>query len=396
MDMLSYITNAMKVKVLYVVTKSDVGGAQKYVADLAAHLDAGRFETKILSGGRDLRRLSNRTLPLLLFANDWLAVAELVRAFRRERPDVIHLNSSKAGVVGSLAAGIYKLLIRLNPKPYTLNPRVVFTAHGWVFNPSNYYAAPVRWCYAALHRVAARFCDVIINVSAYDRNLALCYSIAPVRKLVTIHNGIDPNIPFLSCEEARKEIKRRINVLYPKPYTLNPAHPWAGSIGRLTKEKDYATLVAAAALVPDSYFFVIGSGPELKKLQVTRYKLHMDGRFFLVPPTGDDARLLKAFDVFALSSVKEGLPYVLLEAMAAGRPIVVTETGGMPEAIRNRRQGFVVPQQNPASLASAIREFVARKDEARAFGEAARTAVREEFNLRNMAACTAAVYSENL
>src|SRR3989344_3644346 len=102
-------------KVVFIITKADVGGAQKYVSDLAAHLDKNKFETKILWGGRDLKWLSNKIYPYALFFNDWLAVYELVRAFRKERPDIIHLNSSKAGVLGSLAAWLYKISVKKPP-----------------------------------------------------------------------------------------------------------------------------------------------------------------------------------------------------------------------------------------------------------------------------------------
>ncbi len=376
-----------RTKVLYVITKHDVGGAQKYVRDLAANLEPGRFEAKILYGGNDLRWLSNRVSPLL-FWNDWLAIAELVRAFRRERPDVIHLNSSKAGVIGSFAAGIYKATCPMSHVPC---PKVVFTAHGWVFNPSNYYSPFVRWAYRMLHRIAARFQDTIINVSEYDRNLAIHSRIAPPEKLVTIHNGIDPNIQFLDREAARKEILNGLKFRI-SDFGFRISQPWVGSIGRLTREKDYGTLIAAAREVPNAYFFVIGDGPEKSNLQLLIARYQLENRFFLVPPQDNrevldyartiengsyharriengsypssnvekrrsipvrDATFLKAFDVFTLSSIKEGLPYTLLEAMAAGVPAVVTDAGGMPEVAR-ACGGAVMPKRNAAALAASI------------------------------------------
>mgnify|MGYP001605324081 FL=1 len=98
-----------KIKILYIVTKQDIGGAQKYIRDIASNLDSNKFETKILYGGKDLRWLSNRVWPWALFLNDWLAIFELVKTFRKEQPDIVHLNSSKAGILGSIATKIFKV-----------------------------------------------------------------------------------------------------------------------------------------------------------------------------------------------------------------------------------------------------------------------------------------------
>src|SRR3989344_1641804 len=246
----------MKKKILCVITKTDIGGAQKYVFDLAKNLDKNQFETKILCGGADIKWLSNKVWPF--FLNDWLAIWELAKQ------------------------------------------------------------------------------DKKICVSEYDYNLALSCRIAPKEKLTTVHNGIDSNIKFLDKETAKNEITKKLQTTN---YKLQTNYPWVGSIGRLVKEKNYETLILAAALVPNAYFFIIGEGPEYKnyKLQIINYKLQ--NRFFLINPTGNDAQYLKAFDIFTMSSVKEGLPYILLEAMAAELPIVVTEAGGMPEVIKNHENG---------------------------------------------------------
>ena len=347
-------------KILYLLTKSDVGGAQKYVRDLAANLDPNSFESKILYGGKDVRWLGNAIRPWFFFANDWLAIIELVRVFRREQPAIIHLNSSKAGVVVTIAAALYKLSLRFLPRTYyVLLPRVVFTAHGWVFQPGNDLSRGARFAYRLLHRFAALFQDTIITVSEYDRTLALRYKIAPASKLVTIHNGIDPNaISFLSKEEARKEIQKRL-----KTYDLGlmTSNPWVGSLGRLTKEKNYKTFIEAAREVPNAYFFVIGDGPEQKDLRLKTYDLGLIERVFFVPPHGDDAILLKAFDVFTLSSIKEGLPYSLLEALSAGVKVVVTDAGGMSEAIRHCPGTSIVPIHNAQALAAEIQNTLNQK-----------------------------------
>lgn len=342
----------MKKKILYIITKADVGGAQKYVHDLAANLDTDAFEAKIIYGGRDLKWLSNKTYPLGFFWNDWLALVEFIKLLKAEQPHIIHLNSSKAGVIGSLAAWLYKIT------HLTSNfglPKVVFTAHGWVFNPTNYLTPPVRWFYVLLHRATALCQDLIINVSEYDRKLALQYKIAPKKKLVTIYNGIDPNITFLEKLAARKALINKLE----SNVNLPPVHGrWVGSIGRLTKEKNYETLIETAPQIPNAYFFIIGEGREETDLQSQITKLKLADRFFIIKPTGKDALYLKAFDVFVMSSIKEGLPYTLLEAMRAELPIVVTRAGGMPEVIHDKKNGLVVNQKDPLALRVAILEFL--------------------------------------
>jgi len=413
----------MRKKVLYVITKADVGGAKKYVNDLALNLDKEKFESRIIYGGQDIRWLSNKVYPHFFFLNDWLAVFELVKTLRHERPDVIHLNSSKAGILGSLAAWLYKISLKLNPIPHTpnpishtLNPKIIFTAHGWVFNPTNYIGAPRRWFYIALHRIAALFQNTIINVSEYDRRLALKYKIAPAHKLITIHNGIDPNMPFLEKQTARKEILQKLEI---GNWKLEITRPWVGSIGRLTPEKNYETLIEAATLVPNAYFFIIGSGPEEKKLQllITNYSRRppiggagiptslsnkdtgaseqLQNRFFIVPPTGNDAKYLKAFDVFTLTSIKEGLPYTLLEAMAAGLPVIVTDAGGMPEVVVTKSRHSIVPLKNPQALAINILNLFNQKNKARQYAQAVFETVKRKFNLEKMIKATEQVYLES-
>src|SRR3989344_4547300 len=159
-------------KILFVITKDDIGGAQKYVNELAEHMDKEKFQVKILTGGKNgARFLSNALRPYFLFANDLFAVAELFFIFRKENPDIIHLNSSKAGVVGAIAAKLAGV------------SKVVFTAHGWVFNPDNKLNFLQRYFYILLHKIAAYFQDAIISVSKYEGQLSIRHNIAPRKKI---------------------------------------------------------------------------------------------------------------------------------------------------------------------------------------------------------------------
>lgn len=392
-----------KTKILYIITKADVGGAQKYVNDLTQHLDRDQFDAKILYGGQDVKWLSNKVQPWALFLNDWLAIFELIKIFRGEQPDVVHLNSSKAGVIGAIAAKLYYVRCQVSrqrrgsPKAAGVRcspPKVVFTAHGWVFNPTNALSWPVRLLYIFLHKFAARFQDKIICVSEYDYRLALRYGIAPEKKLVAIHNGIDPDIKFLSKKTAREKIAQKLN--------LRPDSLWIGSLGRLVKEKNYETFLRAATLIKEEQknketekplFVLIGEGPELQKLKAESEKLKVTDTFFFVNPAGNDAQYLKAFDLFVMTSIKEGLPYVLLEAMAAELPIVVTDAGGIPEMIKNHENGLMVTQRNPEMLAKALQGLIENKNIARELAKNAREIVKMKFGLEEMVRKTAGIYA---
>lgn len=365
----------MKTKIIYLVTKDDVGGAQKYVADLAGHLNREQFDAKIITGGKSgARFLSNTFSPHFLFINDWLALAELFLIFKRERPAIVHLNSSKAGVIGAIAAKLAGV------------PKTIFTAHGWVFNPDNYLGFFRRRLYVVFHRIAAYFQDAIINVSEYDRQLAIKHKIAPTQKLITIHNGLDwQNLKFLDKRTARKAIN-----------TLSAGkidgEIWVGSIGRLVTEKSYEDFVEAASLIKNTAarFLIIGDGFLKEKLGVKIKQLGLENRFFLVSEIAPAAPYLKALDIFLLSSIKEGLPYTLLEAMAAELPIITTRVGGMPEIMTNH--GLVMPPREPEELARAIDYLLDHPEEAQRMAKSAGAFLRSKLSINEMIDATLKIY----
>lgn len=387
-----------KIKILFLITKDDVGGAQKYVKELAENIDPQKFRPVIASGRvstrfinesanfsshkiKTLKFLSNSFRPHFLFLNDILALFEVFFLLCRERPDILHLNSSKAGVIGSFAAALFNLFKAGNKKI-----KVIFTAHGWVFNPDNAVSPARRWFYRLLHKTAGRFQHAIINVSEYDRSLALRYNIAPKNKLHLIHNGIiAPN--FLSKADARKFLLRMLKVDNKK--NLVEA-VWVGSIGRLVKEKDYATLIYAARLVKNAHFFIIGDGYESEKLKFIIKNQGLVDRVFLLGSIVPAAQHLKAFDIFALSSVKEGLPYTVLEAMAAKLPVVATRVGGVTELLEGR--GIVMPPRQPHELARAINYCIQHPAEAQQYAEKAYQFFKERLQLNRMIKETERIY----
>ncbi len=384
-------------KILYLVTKDDVGGAQKYVADLSKYMQAAGHETQTLAGGKNgVRFLSNRIWPQFFFVNDWLAIFETFRWLTTNKPDVVHLNSSKAGIIGTFGALFYNAVNKILGRPKT---KVVFTAHGWVFNPSNNLSWLKRQTYIVIHKIAALFQDKIINVSEYDRALAVSHNVAPQYKLTTVHNGLDAgSLKLLDRTTARKTLIQLSGA-------LRNAHAsddiWVGSIGRLVSEKNYKDFIEAASLVKSRKikFFIIGSGEQEKFLINLIGQRGLQQRFFIIPQLSPASNFLKAFDIFLLSSVKEGLPYTLLEAMAAKVPIIATRVGGIPEILHSpendKSHAIILPARQSAELARAIEYLVENPELAKNFAETAFGFLKDNFGEQKMGQLTKNLYKNH-
>ncbi|HWB34058.1 MAG TPA: glycosyltransferase [Candidatus Paceibacterota bacterium] len=302
-------------KILFVITKANWGGAQRYVYDLATNLPHDRFDIAVAFGqpgrlAQELAQASIRALPIgslqrdISAGSDTKSFFELYRLFKKERPDVVHLNSSKAGGVGALAARLAGIR------------KIVFTAHGWPFREQR--TIIVRGIFWLTSWLTALFATNIICVSEYDLHQARRMPFVG-HKAVRIYNGIDQSVPLGSGDIIR--------TAFPAGATIT------GTIGELTKNKNQMALVEQAKKDPSLCVAIVGEGelrPLLEK-KISEYGLQDRVKLFGFLPARD---VLKGFDVFALPSIKEGLPYVLLEAKAAGLPIETNRSiGGIAEIL---------------------------------------------------------------
>lgn len=326
-------------KILYIITQADGGGAQKYTLALArafgGELAAGTEENQMFTEARSLEINTHSLKYLKRGINpimDVLALVELVNLIKKVRPDIVHLNSSKAGFTGSIAG---KLARR----------KVVFTAHGFIFNEPLPFI--LRKFYLYLEKFASLFRDRIIAVSRADAGLANKHRLLPPQKIAVIHNGLAP-IVFLPREQAKKELG------------LNEAKFVFGTIANFYKTKGLDLLVEAVAQLPQealarSEFVFIGEGKERKLLEskISGFGLKNVRLMGKIP---EAARYLKAFDVFILPSRKEGFPYALLEAMQAGLPIMATNVGGNAEVLGEA--GILLQPEAPKAWASVMASFL--------------------------------------
>lgn len=383
-----------KKKVLFVITYGGWGGAQRYVFDLATNLDPNRFNVEVAAGREDagelvdrlagagikthlLRHLKRGLSPI---ANG-LSLFELARIIKKSSPDIVHLNSTNAGIIGSLAAYLYKL----NTKDQKL--KTIFTAHGFRFNEPG---AVKKIVFIALEKSASRFRDHIICVSEADRASSIKNKIAPVEKLTVIRNAIADFKP-LPRDSARAELFPDL----PKEELL------VGTIAQHYPAKGLSYLVEAAALLkkenafPKMRFAIIGDGPEKENLG-SRIKNHgLTNNFFLLPYRKNGAKYISAFDIVVSPSLKEGLPYLLLEASLAGCAIAATSVGGVPEIIRDGQTGLLLEPANPQAMARAILKLTESAETRKTLGENARAFASKKFRFNEMLRGTEEIY-ENL
>ncbi len=320
-----------KKKILYIVTLAERGGAQKYILDLATNLK-DKYDILVAAHGKDndwlfkklaekgisckkLYNLRREINPL----NDISAIFELKKLINSFKPDILHLNSSKAGVIGSIAAK-------------NLKTKVVYTAHGFVFNePLNIIKKSI---YLWAEKLSGKYKDEIIAISNFDKETGIKYEIAPAEKFTTVYNGIKTDTTNILIKD-----KARSSLGIPEKYNL------VGTVSNYYSTKALHRLIKAAKLVidkcSDCKFILIGSGPEQDKIETLIKKLNLTNNFFL-GPVENAVIYLKGLDVFVLPSVKEGMPYTILEAMLAEVPIIATEVGGIPEMIKDGEQGFTV------------------------------------------------------
>lgn len=350
-------------KILYLVTQTKWGGAQKYVLELAeyfsqnneVHIAFGEIDQQNQEFLAQCQTMGIKTIPIQSLvrniqpSKEINAFLELKKLLDSEKYHLAHLNSSKAGLIGSIAASMHNL------NPLNTRLRLIYTAHGFVFNE------PLNKIEKTIYKMSEKFStaveNAIITVSDYDKKSAVENKICPAHKMFTIHNGLDFNkYNFLSSQEAKDALN--FSAFGGKDIVI------FGTIASFYKTKGHTYLLEAIKIfletqdaITNYHWVLIGEGPEQKNIEelITKYNL---AKFItIIPPKNNDWRYLKAFDYFILPSVKEGLPYTILEAGLAKIPVIATQVGGVPEIMTNQKTGLLVTPANPLSLTQAMQEM---------------------------------------
>jgi len=345
--------------VLQVILSLEIGGMEQVVADLVRSLDPSRF-TPVVACLKELgplaRELKTSGIPVIQVPPmpRWISFAwpaQLVRVIRETGAEVVHMHSGCW----------YKALVAARQAGVT---RLVYTDHGRTF-PDPSYVRALDW-------VCARLTDRVVAVSGELGHYLATQVGVPASKLSVIINGIDPQ-RYRSGWDASPP--GRLDIV---------------CVARLAPVKDHATLLRAMrqvlAQAPQARLRLVGDGPERAPLQALARELGIGDRVEFAGFRRDIPAVMAQCDIFALSSLSEGTSVTLLEAMAAGRPIVATGVGGTPALIRDGENGFLVPPGRPEALAQRLLQLAGDAPLRRRMGLVNRTRVEREFGLSAMVA----------
>jgi glycosyltransferase involved in cell wall biosynthesis len=378
----------VRIKVVHVVTRLDLGGAQQNTLHTVRQLDPARFDVLLACGAGGLLdaevRADHGVRAVFLEslrrevspAWDLLALLELAKLFRTERPDVVHTHSSKAGILGRLAAALSGV------------PVIVHTYHGFGFHDRQ--NPLVKGAYVALERLCALFTARLIYVSRANAEYAERHGLGPAADATVIRSGI--RLSDYPAKTDAAKLKMSAGIGMHKTLVV--------SIGNLKPQKNAGDFVAAAAKVvekvPEARFVFLGDGPQRLALQARAFALGLGDKVLFLGWRRDGAQWLAAADAFAMTSLWEGLPRALVEALASGLPSVCYATDGVTDLLRDDVNGYLIAPGDVDALAARLVSVLTDEPLRRRLGAAAAASVGPEFDIDGMVRAQEALYAELL
>lgn len=376
-----------RIRVCHVITRLELGGAQQNTLYTLSHLDRRRFEPLLIAGEGGILDPDARAIPALraVFLPDLVrqvdplrdvkALARMVGLLREWNPDVVHTHSSKAGILGRWAAHLAGV------------PVVLHTVHGFGFHPEQ---GRVRsWCFRRLETATSRVTSRFLAVSRANLEAGIALGVFDRGKVSLVRSGID----LSAFRNGASPGGLRDSLGIP------PGVPVAGMVACLKPQKAPLDWVRAASLVlqrvPPAHFVLVGDGELRQAVEEEIDRRGLSGRFHLLGWRRDLPSILKNFSVLVLTSLWEGLPRVIPEAMAAGLPVVATNVDGTPEVVRDGETGYLVAPHDLDAVADRVCRLLLDPDGARRMGATARTRV-EEFDIDAMVRRQEEVYRDLL
>lgn len=382
------MTTSKRIKVLHPITRLIVGGAQENTMYTAALLDKERYDIEVLSGpqtgseGSLIEEVRQLGVPLTILPelvrevspwNDVLALWKLYKHIRSGAYTIVHTHSSKAGILGRIAAQLAR------------TPVIVHTIHGWSFHE---HMSPFRRsAYILLERMAASFSNALIVVAESDIEKGQQSGIGTREQYHLIRSAIpldtfDPE--RVDSDQVRQELGIPLDA------------PVLGNVGRFSPQKNPMDWVRVAGKVgrtqPNAWFLLVGDGPLREQVETALEEEDIRDRTILTGLRRDVPRLMSAMDVFLLTSLWEGLPRVIPQAMAMRKPVVVNRANGTQEAIQNEVTGYLVDQGDLIKMAEQCLKLLSNDELREHMGHAARSFTLQHFDLNQMVKQIASIY----
>ncbi|MBU3968922.1 glycosyltransferase [Patescibacteria group bacterium] len=389
------------IKIIYVITKAIWGGAQKYVFDLATNLPKDKFDVSVIVGGEGLLKeklLESRirVIPFSQMKRDINLFKEiqtffsLLKIFIKEKPDIIHLNSSKAGGLGAFAGRVTGI------------KKIIFTGHGWAFNEDRGLFSKI--VIAILHWLTIILSHKTIAVSQNTKRQIIKKLPFVSKKIVVIHNGFKEQ-ELYSRDEAREFLFQKTNLFGKSVNLWSTKTAWIGTIAELHKNKGIDIAIKTIEKLSQKFkeqkqslvYFVIGEGEERKNLEKIIKEKKLDAEIFLIGNIENASKYLNAFDVFLLSSRTEALPYVLLESGNARISVVTTNVGGISEIVEDMKTGILVDKNNDTEkisndFSNALITLLLDSETRNKMGYEAKNKIEKEFSFYEMIKKTIEIY----
>ena len=371
-------------KVMYIITRSEWGGAQKHLLDLCEN-GSRKFKIKVLVGERGeltdnlealnieysiISNLKNK----ISIKNDFRSTMEIIKEINSFSPDILHLHSTKAGLLGRISAKIAKS-----------NTRVIFTAHGWGFTKGT----------KILNKLFSLSIELLTNwmvnkticVSKYDELLAKKYARINPDKVTTIYNGVKINETL----PLRNKNKDKLILTM---------------VARVDKQKDFDTLVETVAVLKEQnkrlynqlLFQLVGRGPELENINSKIIIKDLGDAIKTLGFRKDAAKIVSDSDVFILISNYEGLPISIIEAMSFGKPLIVSDVGGVSELINDngyliKKEGF---KKESIEIINAITELANNEEKLHKYGFNSKEIFLDKFTINKCVEDTFNLYYKEI
>jgi glycosyltransferase involved in cell wall biosynthesis len=383
-------------KILHIITRLDMGGSAQNTLQTCKKL-SGKYETILVhglsyesrmtdlerriieAGVEEVRAQGVKVIPLPSMVRsirplkDFRALLSLVRLIFKEKPDIVHTHSSKAGILGRLAAKIAGV------------PYIVHTPHGHVFY--GHFGILASKIFLWVERIFSKFTDRMVALTDGERNDYIKLSVCPPQRVFKIHSGVDLE-QFMQPNGNRVEKKRSLG--------LDQNGTVIGFVGWLLPIKGPAYLLKAMAHIwpehPAASLVMVGKGELDVDLRAQALKMNANGKVKFLGWREDVHEIIPIFDLLVLPSLNEGMGRVLVEAMAAGKPVVASEVGGIPDLVKHGETGYLVRPADERALANGIKKLLNDPERARQMGQRGKEYCRQ-FSLEAMIAKLDDLYS---